>query len=154
MRKRLSYSILVILSLILVSSFVVYAAFVMTHNYEADINYHEITIDNSVLTTQTISDDLVFNEPGDKVEIAYTLSNNDSRNYQYYYTITTSATDDKTLSMIYVYQNGIYCGLLNECIENGLLAPRYILAGENTTSGKAIVPQKNSLLPYIGKKKG
>ena len=61
MKKKILYSIL-ITSLILVVSFItIYAAFTMTHNYEASIDYHEI--ENMTLTNffQCLKENKIIN---------------------------------------------------------------------------------------------
>lgn len=137
MKKKTLSLISILITILLVSSVVVYAAFVMTHNYEANIKHHEITITEgtgenltSILSNTVTNNDLTFNQPGDVVEVKYTLKNVDKRNYQYYYTLSTSSNDQKLLNMIYVYQNNEYCGVLSECLTNGLLEPEYIFADE------------------------
>lgn len=155
MKRKLSYVILICLSLLLFSS-IVYAAFVMTHNYEANIGYHEITITEgtgenatSVLSNTVTNNDLTFAEPGDVVEINYSLKNVDTKNYQHYYTLSTSSTDSKLLNMIYVYQNNEYCGVLSECLKNGLLGPEYILAGETGRTSTIKFELHNGASTYV-----
>ena len=153
MKRKLSYAILICLSLLMVSSLVVYAAFVMTHNYEANLGYHKIV--DSTLTTSEETLTFDFNEPGSTYEFAYKIKNNDTRNHSYYYsfTIVENSTDEngeevvtevnkynRLFDMIYVYQNGTYCGTLTKYVyediylKQDLPLTEYIFANEERTT--------------------
>ena len=122
MKKKILYSVLILSVLFIVSFITIYAAFTMTHNYEAEINYHEI--ENATLTNSVEDSKITFNKPGDQINVTYTLINNDSKEYEYYYSFEWDVIDysDNTyLNMIYVYQNGEYCGMLKDYLVSGIL---------------------------------
>ena len=121
MKKKTIYSILIASLLFIVSCVTVYAAFIMTHNYEADIEYHEIK--NATLSSVTEDAKVSFTTPGDKINVTYSLKNSDQREYVYYYSFewgTTSYNDSIYLDMIYVYQDGEYIGILKDYLYEGV----------------------------------
>ena len=91
MKKKILYSVLIASLLLVVSFVVVYAAFAMTHHYEAEIDYHKI--ENTVLTNSVQDSKVTFTKPGDQINITYSLKNNDSKEYEYYYTFEFGSTD-------------------------------------------------------------
>ena len=163
MKRKLSSLILICLSLILVSSLVVYAAFVMTHNYEADIKYHEITItdgtDNSILSNEVKDDKLTFANPGDEVEFTYSLKNLDKKPYNYYFSLSVVLAENETaneelLNMIYVYQDDVYCGVLADYLSvnlpDNLPTNKTIFKNENLVNATTIKYQlHNGASKYI-----
>ena len=75
--------IIVSFILMFVFAITIYAAFTMTHNYEAEIEYHEIK--NATLSSVTEDAKVSFTHPGDKINVTYSLKNSDQREYVYYY---------------------------------------------------------------------
>lgn len=141
MKKKILYSILITSLLLVVSLVTVYAAFTMTHNYEASIDYHEI--ENMTLTNSTQESKVTFTKPGDQINITYNLTNSDEKEYMYYYSFdwgTTDYSDSPYLNMIYVYQNGEYCGMLKDYLGGGIVPKKdlpfteYIFTGETRST--------------------
>ena len=115
----------------------IYAAFTMTHNYETSIEYHEIQ--NAQLSSSVENAKVSFTNPGDKINISYELSNLDNKDYCYYYLFNSNSLEnvDLYLDMVYVYQNGIYCGVLKDFLFETEFAKKkelpineYIFSGE------------------------
>jgi len=124
MKRRTTLSILIAMVLLVVTSFVVYAAFTVEEPFAGDVGYHKI--ENQTLD-RDVSNAISFTEPGEEKEIKLTLENEDSRPYAYNYQITTTETiSDSSLSlykMIYVYYNEEYIGVLSDVILNSVNMP-------------------------------
>ena len=141
MKKKLIYSILITSLLFVVCFVTVYAAFIVTHHYEAEISYHEIK--NTTLTNSTQNSKVTFTKPGDQINVTYNLTNSDSKEYEYYYSFEWNQTDYSNnvfLNMIYVYQNGEYCGLLKDYLVSGVIPKKdlpykdYIFSNETRST--------------------
>jgi len=89
MKRRTTLSILIAMVLLVVTSFVVYAAFTVEEPFAGDVGYHKI--ENQTLD-RDVSNAISFTEPGEEKEIKLTLENEDSRPYAYNYQITTTET--------------------------------------------------------------
>ena len=117
MKKRTILSILTSLVLLVVTSFVVYAAFTVNEPYAGDIGYHEI---NNASLSRDITNSISFTEPGQEESIVITLTNNDTKSYAYSYNLTTTETINESIlslyKMIYVYYNQDYVGVLSDLI--------------------------------------
>ena len=122
MKKKILYSLIVFSVLLIVSFITIYAAFIITNHYEANIEYHEIK--DATLTNSVENSKVSFNYPGDQINVTYNLKNSDQREYEYYYSFEWGQANYSTspyLNMIYVYQNGEYCGMLKDYLVDGIL---------------------------------
>ena len=123
MKRRTTLSILIAMIILVVTSFVVYAAFTVEEPFAGDVGYHEITLTDTNLTA-TVPSDLSFTTPGEQVSFKYSLNNSSTKAYNYYFTLTSSTgttpTNTELLNMIFVYQDGEYCGVLGDYVEGGL----------------------------------
>ena len=152
MNKKLFKMIIVSFILMFVFAITIYAAFTMTHNYEAEIEYHEIK--NTTLSNEVENAKVSFTHPGDKINVTYSLKNSDDREYQYYYSFETESNESKYFDMIYVYQNDEYCGVLRDYVGSNLVEKKnlpfneYIFNGE-TKDTKFTFELHNEASSYV-----
>ena len=136
MKRKTTLSILIAMVLLVVTSFVVYAAFTVEEPFAGDVGYHEIT--DSIISSPTEKVSVSFTQVGQQVSNSYTLTNNDTKDYAYDYIITTNEviTDESEIAkwyqMVYVYCNDEYVGLLSSLISS------------QTSFGESYVFNKNS----------
>lgn len=152
MNKKLFKMIIVSFILMFVFAITIYAAFTMTHNYEAEIEYHEIK--NTTLSNEVENAKVSFTHPGDKINVTYSLKNSDDREYKYYYSFETESNESKYFDMIYVYQNDEYCGVLRDYVGSNLVEKKnlpfneYIFNGE-TKDTKFTFELHNEASSYV-----
>ena len=152
MNKKLFKMIIVSFILMFVFAITIYAAFTMTHNYEAEIEYHEIK--NTTLSNEVENAKVSFTHPGDKINVIYSLKNSDDREYEYYYSFETESNESKYFDMIYVYQNDEYCGVLRDYVGSNLVEKKnlpfneYIFNGE-TKDTKFTFELHNEASSYV-----
>ena len=121
--SKLRKSIFITFLLLVVCTITVYAAFTYSTRYSTNISVGKV--ENATLTSPTSNLNITFNNPGDYVEYSYSITNNDSKSYVYYYdlVLVNSAGNEISsnpdlLNMIYVYRDDIYVGLLKDVIES------------------------------------
>ena len=121
--SKLRKSIFIAILLVLVCSITVYAAFTFSTRYSTNVTVGKV--ENATLTGPTTNVNVTFNNPGDSVTHAYSLANNDSKAYAYYYELMITNSTGKEINtipdlanMVYVYMDDVYYGLLKDVVNS------------------------------------
>lgn len=128
MKRKFKILISIIIGLFVLTPIVVYAAFTFSTRYSTNIIVGKV--ENATLTSPTSNLAIEFTKPGDSVEYTYSLTNNDSKAYSYYYEIVLVDSNgneisesSQILNMIYVYHDDVYYGVLSDLVIDGKALP-------------------------------
>ena len=105
-----------------------------------DFSGNTITIKNTSIINPA-SLEATFNEPGDSFEFIFGINNEDDTNYNVDFSLSSSTTvlNEQLMQMIYVYQNDVYCGLLNDFVGIGSTSlPQSSYVFKNSIKNEAI----------------